>query len=233
MLEIKGLTSGYGGARVLNDVECTIPDGKVTALMGRNGMGKTTFIKTIMGLLKTQAGNVRFEGTSIERLSTFEISRLGIGYVPQGREVFDQFTVLENLRLSLLGHGIKSLDGLDRIYDWFPILKERSDQSAGTFSGGQQQILAIARALIANPKMLLLDEPTEGIQPSIVHEIGENLAAIATETGLTILIVEQNVDMVRTVASDALFMENGQIVDGCSIADLERDDSLLHRYLSV
>ncbi|MCR9213958.1 MAG: ABC transporter ATP-binding protein [Proteobacteria bacterium] len=233
MLEITGLTSGYGGARVLSDVECKIPDGKVTALMGRNGMGKTTFIKTIMGLLKTEAGSIRFDGAAIERLSTFEISRLGIGYVPQGREVFDQFTVLENLRLSLLGHSIKSQDGLDQIYEWFPILKERADQRAGTFSGGQQQILAIARALIANPRMLLLDEPTEGIQPSIVHEIGEKLAAIAKETGLTILVVEQNVDMVRTIASDALFMENGQIVDSCSISELERDDSLLRRYLSV
>lgn len=233
MLEVSGLSSGYGDARVLTDVQCRIPQGKVTALMGRNGMGKTTFIKTVMGLLKAQAGTVQFDGTSIETLSTFEISRLGIGYVPQGREVFDQFTVLENLRLSLLGHGIKSLEGLDRIYGWFPILKERASQSAGTFSGGQQQILAIARALIVNPRLLLLDEPTEGIQPSIVHEIGETLAAIASETGLTILIVEQNVDMVRTVASEALFMENGQIVDGCAISELESDDGLLHRYLSV
>ena len=233
MLEIDNLSSGYRDALVLRDFTCRIEGGRVTALMGRNGMGKTTLLKTIMGLIAARTGTIRFDGDAIENRPTHLISRTGIGYVPQGREIFDDFTVLENLRLSLLGHEHQRTLSVTQIYDWFPILKERAEQRAGTFSGGQQQILAIARALIAGPKMLLLDEPTEGIQPSIVHEIGLQLARIARETGLGILIVEQNVDMVRTLADQVLFIENGAIRDRCDIEALHRDDSLLHRYLSV
>lgn len=234
MLEIKEITAGYGEALVLRGVSCHVAPGEVIALMGRNGMGKTTLLKTVMGLLPAQSGEIYFAGRSIARQPTHLIARAGLGYVPQGREIFANFTVEENLCLSLLGHkDSASLLPLHQIYDWFPILEERKDQRAGTFSGGQQQILAIARALIAGPKMLLLDEPTEGIQPSIVHEIGLKLARIAHETDLAILIVEQNIEMVRTLARRILFMENGAIVDGCETAALDQDDSLLHRYLSV
>ena len=233
MLEIENLSAGYGEALVLRDFSCRIDSGKVTALMGRNGMGKTTLMKTIMGLIRAQSGQILFDGTAIEKLPTHQISRIGMGYVPQGREIFAEFTVTENLRLSLLGHEGGETLPLEKIYDWFPILKERAEQRAGTFSGGQQQILAIARALIGGPKMLLLDEPTEGIQPSIVHDIGVQLGRIARETGLAILIVEQNVDMVRTLADEVLFMEIGAIEERCDIESLRRDDSLLHRYLSV
>ena len=233
MLEIRNLSSGYRDALVLRDFDCRIEGGRVTALMGRNGMGKTTLLKTIMGLIAARTGTIHFDGKPLQNLSTHLISRAGIGYVPQGREIFGDFTVLENLRLSLLGHEGGETLRIAQIYDWFPILKEREQQKAGTFSGGQQQILAIARALIAGPKMLLLDEPTEGIQPSIVHEIGLQLAKIARDTGLGILIVEQNVDMVRTLADHVLFMENGSIRDSCDIEALRSDDTLLHRYLSV
>ena len=233
MLEIENLSAGYREALVLRDFSCRIGSGKVTALMGRNGMGKTTLMKTIMGLIPAKSGRILFDGRSIEKLPTHQISRIGMGYVPQGREIFADFTVAENLRLSLLGHEGGEVLPLEKIYDWFPILKERAEQRAGTFSGGQQQILAIARALIGGPKMLLLDEPTEGIQPSIVHDIGVQLGRIAKETGLAILIVEQNVDMVRTLADEVLFMENGAIEERCNIESLRRDDSLLHRYLSV
>lgn len=233
MLEMEGLSAGYGEALVLRDFSCRITSGRVTALMGRNGMGKTTLLKTIMGLIRAQTGRIIFDGLPIEKQSTHQISRAGMGYVPQGREIFADFTVAENLRLSLLGHEGGPVLSLEKIYDWFPILKERADQRAGTFSGGQQQILAIARALIGGPKMLLLDEPTEGIQPSIVHEIGVQLGHIAHETGLGILIVEQNVDMVRTLADEVLFMENGAIQERCDIETLRQDDSLLQRYLSV
>lgn len=233
MLEIHNLSSGYGDAMVLRDFSCQIDTGKVTALMGRNGMGKTTLVKTIMGLIRAKSGRIMFDGTAIEKQPTHQISRNGMGYVPQGREIFADFTVTENLRLSLLGHEGGNVLTLQQIYDWFPILKERAEQRAGTFSGGQQQILAIARALIGGPKMLLLDEPTEGIQPSIVHDIGAQLSRIARETGLSILIVEQNVDMVRTLADEVLFMENGAIQERCDIETLRQDDSLLHRYLSV
>lgn len=233
MLEITGLSAGYGEALVLRDVSCRITKGQVTALMGRNGMGKTTLLKTIMGLIRAQSGRIDFDGARIETRPTHLISRAGIGYVPQGREIFDDFTVRDNLRLSLMGHAAATALPFDKIYGWFPILKERETQRAGTFSGGQQQILAIARALIAGPKLLLLDEPTEGIQPSIVQEIGLQLAKIARETGLSILVVEQNVEMVRILADQVMFMENGAIRESCDIATLRRDDALLHRYLSV
>ena len=233
MLEIRDLSSGYGEALVLRNFNCQLEGGKVTALMGRNGMGKTTLLKTIMGLIEAKAGTIFFDGQEIEKWPTHLISRAGLGYVPQGREIFEDFTVLENLRLSLLGHDGATALPVEKIYDWFPILKERSTQRAGTFSGGQQQILAIARALISGPKILLLDEPSEGIQPSIVHDISLQLRRIARETGLGILIVEQNVDMVLTLADEVLFIENGAIEETCDAETLRRDDSLLHRYLSV
>tara|TARA_R110002072_G_scaffold198627_2_gene356234 strand:+ start:555 stop:1259 length:705 start_codon:yes stop_codon:yes gene_type:complete len=234
MLEIEKISSGYGGALVLRDLSCQIPAGEVSALMGRNGMGKTTLLKTIMGLIRARRGTINFNGQPIRDQQTHLIARAGLGYVPQGREIFEGFTVEENLRLSLLRHGsADSPQALRQIFNWFPILEERREQRAGTFSGGQQQILAIARALIAKPKLLLLDEPTEGIQPSIVHDIGLQLARIARETGLAILIVEQNVDMIRTLADRVLFMENGVIADSCDIDTLRRDDSLINRYLSV
>ncbi|MEH6478401.1 MAG: ABC transporter ATP-binding protein, partial [Sneathiella sp.] len=187
MLEIQQLKAGYGEAMVLNDFTFTLPKGQITALMGRNGMGKTTLLKAIMGLIPIKSGQILLKGSPLENLPTYLISKSGIGYVPQGREVFEDFSVYENLRLAALGSSIKNLSLLPQIYDWFPILHERRDQKAGTFSGGQQQILAMARALMTRPEVLLLDEPTEGIQPSIVHEIGLKLSQIATETGLTIL----------------------------------------------
>lgn len=233
MLDIKNLTAGYRDAMVLRDLSCRLDGGRVTALMGRNGMGKTTLLKTIMGLIRPRSGRITFAGQSIESMPTYQVSRAGIGYVPQGREIFDSLTVHDNLRLSLLGHGLQGLERFQKIYDWFPLLKEREMQKAGSFSGGQQQILAIARALIPGPQFLLLDEPTEGIQPNIIHDIGLQLARIAKETGLGILIVEQNVDMVRTLADHVMFMENGLIRESCDIDRLKDDDSLLHRYLSI
>ncbi|WP_339630110.1 ABC transporter ATP-binding protein [uncultured Sneathiella sp.] len=233
MLEIRNLSSGYGDALVLRDFSCRFENGRVTALMGRNGMGKTTLLKTIMGLIKAKGGSVLFDGQTLETWPTHLIARAGIGYVPQGREIFEDFSVEENLQLGLMGRDATDALPFSQIYDWFPLLKKRKDQRAGTFSGGQQQILAIARALIGGPKMLLLDEPTEGIQPSIVHDIGLQLARIAKETGLGILIVEQNVEMVRTLADQVLFMENGEIRESCDIEAIKRNDSLLHRYLSV
>jgi len=233
MLEIANIQAGYNEALVLQDFSLSIETGKVTALMGRNGMGKTTLLKTIMGLLPLSGGRIELDGQPLQGLETYRISQAGVGYVPQGREIFEDFTVYENLRLAALGSHIKNLDMLPQIFDWFPILEERLSQKAGTFSGGQQQILAIARALITRPKILLLDEPTEGIQPSIVHEIGIKLAEISTQTGLTILLVEQNVDMVKTMADDIAFIENGVLMERCSKETLLENDALLHRYLSL
>ncbi len=233
MLELKNVISGYGDAIIINELSCQIVPGQVTAIMGRNGMGKTTLLKTVMGLISCKSGEILFENAPIQNLPTYKISRSHIGYVPQGREVFENFTVQENLKLAALGSSKANLDLLPQIFKWFPILEERLLQKAGTFSGGQQQILAIARALMTAPKILLLDEPTEGIQPSIVHEIAVKLRQIALETGLTVVLVEQNVDMVKTMADHILFMENGQIRDQLTIDQLAADDALLHTYLSV
>ncbi len=233
MLTVAGLESGYGASTVLHGVDLSVAAGTVTALMGRNGMGKTTFLRTVVNQVPARRGTVTFKDSDITRQSSHKIARAGLGYVPQGREVFDAFTVEENLRLGMLGHGRGKDPVPQRLYEWFPILAERKSQKAGTFSGGQQQMLAIARALAADPDMLLLDEPTEGIQPSIVHEVGETIARIAKETGLTVLVVEQNVDMVLTVADTVAFMDNGVIVEQCGRDALEADETILHRHLSI
>lgn len=233
MLEVIDLNAGYGGSLVLRDLSCGVTKGTITALMGRNGMGKTTLLKTIMGFIRPISGSVSFDGQNLGHLETAEIAQLGISYVPQGREIFDDFTVEENLKLGLLGQDKPDDGNYRQIYDWFPILEERKKQKAGSFSGGQQQILAISRALISNPKLLLLDEPTEGIQPNLVHEIGITLTKIAKETSLTVLLVEQNVDMVCTTAQTVLFMENGEVKETCDITEIMEDDRLLTRYLSL
>jgi branched-chain amino acid transport system ATP-binding protein/urea transport system ATP-binding protein len=233
MLVINHLHAGYGNSQVLNDFSITVPAGEVLALMGRNGMGKTTLLKATMGLLPIAAGEIRFDNHSIVGRASHDIARLGLGYVPQGREIFDDFTVLENLRLGLMGHASNSQTLPEQIFSWFPVLRDRADQRAGSFSGGQQQMLAIARALVSGPKMLLLDEPTEGIQPSLVHDIGLRLREIARDTGLTILLVEQNVDIVRTIADQVIFMENGKAVEQVPVGAIRQDDALLARHLTL
>ena len=233
MLEIVDLHAGYGASEVLHGVDLAVPAGRVVALMGRNGMGKTTLLRAVMGLLPARRGRIRFDGSDVTGRPTHRIARAGLAYVPQGREVFDAFTVAENLRLSLLGHAAGAAGPPAEVFDWFPILAERAGQRAGTLSGGEQQQLAIARALAARPKMLLLDEPTEGIQPSVVADIAETLGRIAADTGLTVLVVEQNVDMVRSVASACAFLDNGRVVEECPIDVLATDETVLARHLSL
>jgi branched-chain amino acid transport system ATP-binding protein len=231
MLTIAGLTCGYGDSQVLHGVDLEVAAGEVLGLMGRNGMGKTTLLRRCMGLLAARAGTIRFASADITRLATHQIVRAGLGYVAQGREIFDDLSVADNLRLSLLGcaRGAPAA----ALLDWFPILAERSDQRAGTLSGGEQQMLAMARALAPEPKLLLLDEPSEGIQPSLVHAIGEQLGAIVRATGLTLLLVEQNVDLVRTLADRVAFMDRGRIVETCPVAELAAADGPLARHLSL
>jgi urea ABC transporter ATP-binding protein UrtE len=231
MLAIERLTGGYGDSRILHGVDLEVARGEVLALMGRNGMGKTTLLRRCMGLLPARTGTIRFDGVDITHLATHQIVRAGLGYVAQGREIFDEFSVADNLRLSLL--GCERSAAPPELYDWFPILAERQDQRAGTLSGGEQQMLAIARALASEPKLLLLDEPSEGIQPSLVHAIGEQLAAIVQETGLTLLLVEQNVDLVATLADRVAFMDRGRIVETCPVAALAAADGPLVRRLSL
>ena len=231
MLTIRGVEAGYGAGPVLHGVDLTVPAGEVVALMGRNGMGKTTLLRTVMGLVPARHGAIRFADADITAAPTHAIARAGIAYVPQGREVFADFTVEENLRLGLIGRPGGGRMVPATVYDWFPVLAERRAQPAGTLSGGQQQMLAIGRALATTPTMLLLDEPTEGVQPSVVHEIGVTLARVVAATGLTVLVVEQNVDLVLTVARTVAFMDKGVVVETCSAATVASDESVLARHL--
>jgi branched-chain amino acid transport system ATP-binding protein/urea transport system ATP-binding protein len=231
MLVIENLKSGYRGSEVLQGIDLEAQEGGIMALLGRNGMGKTTLMRTIMGLTPASAGRIGFMGRDIAGLAPWEIANLGIAYVPQGREIFADFTVEENLVLGVLGKKTREIP--DLVYQHFPILRERRSQRAGTMSGGQQQQLAIARALAGRPRMLLLDEPSEGIQPSMVTQIAEVLRGIADGEGLTVLVVEQNVDMVFDMADDCAFIENGRVAARMPVEQLRRDESILHRYLSV
>jgi branched-chain amino acid transport system ATP-binding protein/urea transport system ATP-binding protein len=233
MLTIEGLVSGYGESRVLAGLDLALAEGEVVALLGRNGMGKTTLLRSVMGLLRAQAGRVSFKGREITRRRPYEIAKLGIAYVPQGREIFPGFSVEENLLMGLLGKPALGSAPPARIFEHFPILAERRHQTAATLSGGQQQQLAIARALVGRPELLLLDEPSEGIQPSIVEEITDILARIAAEEGLTILLVEQDVEMALALAGRCAFMENGRIVAEHAAAAVREDEGILHRYLAV
>jgi urea ABC transporter ATP-binding protein UrtE len=233
MLKVEKLKASYGGSLVLQGVNMEVPQGYIVALMGRNGVGKTTLLKTIMGLIRSRTGRILLNSKDIIGLPTHQISNLGISYVPQGKGIFQSFTVYENLRLGVVKYKRKDRTIPEEIFEYFPILEKRKSQSAGSFSGGEQQMLAIARALVSNPKILLLDEPTEGIQPLIVEEIGKILGKINKEKGVTVLIVEQNVDLIMDIAHKCFFMEKGTITDYCEKNTLIKDDTLITKYLAL
>ena len=232
-LAIEGLVAGYGGSRVLDELDLAVASGEVVGLMGRNGMGKSTLMRAVMGVVPRTAGRVTVAGRDTAGLAPFTIARLGVAFVPQGRDLFADFTVMENLELGVFGHERPRPGFADPVLALFPILKERIGQKAGTFSGGQQQQLAIARALVSRPRLLLLDEPSEGIQPSIVAEIAERLAAHAAETGLAILIAEQNLDMVMRMAGRCAMIENGRITADHPIAAVRAAPDLVTRHLAL
>ena len=211
MLKINGMDSYYGESRVIEGLDLNVEKGKITCLIGRNGVGKTTTLKSIMGIVKTPVGSITLDGQEIIRMKTYDRAKLGIGYVPQGRDIFGQMTVQENLELGLQAAGGKGKVP-DYIYDLFPILPEFAKRKGGDLSGGQQQQLAIARALVAEPKILILDEPTEGIQPSVIQDIGDVLRKINKMRGLTILIVEQYLDFVLGISDYLYVMEHGEII---------------------
>lgn len=233
MLAIEGVQASYSGSLVLQGVDLEVPRGRIMALMGRNGMGKTTLLKSIMGLLPVRKGSILFQGEPIQKLPAHTIARRGIGYVPQGREIFSDFTVEGNLRLGLLSFPRGKRKPPEDIFRYFPVLAERRQQKAGSLSGGQQQMLAIARALASRPRLLLLDEPSEGIQPSIVEEITAILRRLNQETGLTVLIVEQNVNMITELAHACCFMAKGRLVQTCSIDEILADESIITRHMGV
>nr|WP_273424943.1 urea ABC transporter ATP-binding subunit UrtE [Halomonas sp.] len=232
LLSVEGVISGYGTTSVLQEVSLSVGRGEVVAVIGRNGVGKTTLMKTLIGLIKNRQGIIRFDGKDISALESHERARLGIGYIPQGREVFSRMTVWENLKVGEMlqqpGEGVD----YERVYEFFPILKERAKQRAGTFSGGQQQQLAIGRAMVGKPKLMLLDEPSEGIQPNIVKDISRNILKLNRELGVTILLVEQNLDMIMTMAQRCYVMDKGKITHELAKEQL-RDRDAMRRILAV
>jgi len=231
VLAIKGLNQFYGGSHTLWDVDLDIPAGSRMCLMGRNGMGKTTLLKCIMGLQGTSSGTITFEGTDLLKCAAEQRAKRGIGYVPQGREIFPQLTVEENLKvgLGIRKNGARSIPA--RIYELFPVLKQMLNRRGGDLSGGQQQQLAIGRALVLEPKLLILDEPTEGIQPNIVHEIGDIVLRLNKEEGLTVLLVEQKLPFARRVASEFCILDKGRRVAAGPIDALT--DEVVQAHLSV
>ncbi|MBU1360345.1 MAG: ABC transporter ATP-binding protein [Gammaproteobacteria bacterium] len=212
VLEVSGLQASYGATPILQGVDLRVGKGEIVALIGRNGVGKTTTMRCLMGLLRTRAGSIRLLGSDIATLPSDARARRGVGYVPQGREVFPRMTVAENLMVGELVGGPKGKKQPELVYQYFPRLAERRNQLAGTMSGGEQQQLAIGRALIGNPALMLLDEPSEGIQPSIVQLICDVLRSIRRDLGTTIFFVEQNLDTILDVGERAYVMEKGRVV---------------------
>jgi len=231
MLHIQQLNQFYGGSHTLWNVDVIVPTGSVTCLMGRNGMGKTTLLKSIMGLLSTSSGTIDYQGKDIRSVPAHRRARMGIGYVPQGREIFSQLTVEENLALGLPIRKDKTKSIPEHIFDMFPVLKQMLQRRGGDLSGGQQQQLAIGRALVIEPKFLILDEPTEGIQPNIVHEIGDVILRLNKEVGLTVLLVEQKLPFARRVASEFRILDKGRLVGQGKIGELS--DDLVKHHLTV
>jgi urea transport system ATP-binding protein len=231
MLTVSNLEVSIGGSRILRGVSFEVPAKSVFCLMGRNGVGKTTTLKSIVGLMKPGAGSIKLEGEDLKGCNPETRSRKGIGYVPQGREIFPQLTVEENLHIGAIAHGKKNNAELDRIFTLFPILKEFLPRKGGMLSGGQQQQLAIARALLTEPKVLILDEPTEGIQPNIIDQIGDTIKMLRSEGKMSILLVEQYLDFCKELADTFAIMDRGAVVAAGPVAALI--DEVVMKYLTV
>ncbi|WP_424984828.1 ABC transporter ATP-binding protein [Microbulbifer sp. S227A] len=231
MLELSGINVAYGAAQILRDLSFSVRAGEILCLLGRNGAGKTTTMKAIMGLLPLLSGNILLEGAPISALPAHRVPKAGIGYIPQGRRLFTELSVAQNLEIGLLARG-SGPEVLEDVLTLFPRLRERLGQRAETLSGGEQQMLATARALCLRPKVLLLDEPTEGLQPSMIEAIRE-VITVMRDRGVAILLVEQRVDAVLSVADRVCFIENGQNLETLDAATLRADHSILERHLGV
>lgn len=231
LLSVKNVESGYGESVILRNISIQVNPGQVVCIMGRNGVGKTTLTKTIMGALKAKGGSITYLDKDITKLPPYERSRLGIGYVPQGREIFSQLTVQENLLLGLEANSSVKHGVPQAAIDKFPVLPSMYNRKGGDLSGGQQQQLAFARALASKPKLLLLDEPTEGIQPSIVHDIQEVIRGIKQQGDTAILLVEQSIEFVKSVADYYYIIEKGTVVAEGAIDTF--DESAIKQHLVV
>lgn len=231
LLRIRALNQSYGGSQTLWGIDLDVAAGTRLCLMGRNGMGKTTLLKCLMGLVPVASGTATLDGVELLARSPEERARLGIGYVPQGREIFPQLTVEENLQVGMAARRDRSRRIPPRVFEIFPVLKRMLQRRGGDLSGGQQQQLAIGRALVLEPRLLVLDEPTEGIQPNIVHEIGDIILRLNQEVGVTVLLVEQKLAFARRVASEFRILDKGRLVAGGAIDELSDDD--IRQYLTV
>ena len=230
-LEIDKINTFYGTSHILHDLSLTVPDGAMISVLGRNGVGKSTLLRSIIGLNPPRRGRIVLDGRDIARMQSYRRARLGVGYVPQGREIITDMTVAQNLEVAMQAKGLRSTKIPDFVFDLFPMLSPLMKRRGGVLSGGQQQQLAIARALVQEPALLLLDEPTEGLQPSVVEEIDRIIGRIHAERNCAILLVEQNLFFVREVTEEFAIMENGRIVVAGAIAQLT--DDLVAAHLSV
>ena len=231
LLELSNVTAGYGQTPVLFDISMQVEKGDLACLLGRNGVGKTTLLRSIIGLNALSKGSMIFDADDISKAPTYKRAKYGIAYIPQGREIIPYLSVLDNLKLGFAASGRKSKKVPDEIFEFFPMLKDHLSRQGGLLSGGQQQQLAIARGLVCNPKLILLDEPTEGIQPSIVQEIEDTLKRINQEKGITVLVVEQKIDFARQLAQKFFIMDKGAIVARGETEALT--DSMVNQYLAV
>ena len=231
MLDVRAIDCFYGAIQVLRSFSLQLEPGEILCLLGRNGAGKTTALKAMMGLVPPKSGQIFLDGEDLTRLLPHEVPRRGIGYVPQGRRLFSELTVLENLKVGLMTCN-SGADVLDRALTLFPVLKERLDQRSGTLSGGEQQMLAMARALCINPKLLLLDEPTEGLSPAMVGRIRQSVLDLKAH-GVTTILVEQRVDAVLPIADRVAFVENGRVVTTIEVEALRKDRHLVDKYVGV
>jgi urea transport system ATP-binding protein len=232
LLEVRNITTGYGSTPILRGIDLTVQPQEIVAVIGRNGVGKTTMMRSLIGQLRIWDGSIKLNGREIARLPPERRAQTGIGYIPQGREVFPRMTVEENLSIGEMINAANDRKLYDLVYGYFPILAERRRQAAGTMSGGQQQQLAIGRALIGNPTLLLLDEPAEGIQPTIVEEIARVMLTINKDLGTTILFVEQNLDMIMAMTHRCYVMDKGRIVAELPSQALA-DRELVKRHLQI
>jgi len=235
LLEVEEVHTYYGKSHILDGVSLEVRTGEVVGLLGRNGVGKSTTLKAVAGLVHPSHGEVRFEGRPITRLPSHRVARLGIGYVPEDRRVFPLLTVTENLRTGLDRHGVtagRKKELLDRTYEYFPVLAERRSRAGGTLSGGEQQMLAIARAMMLEPKIILLDEPTEGLMPRMVSQIREIIDVLHRDR-VAVLLVEQNVPLTLEASQRIYILEKGVVRHHAPAAELQANDAVIHQYMGV
>jgi len=235
LVKVEGIHTYYGKSHILHGVSLEVGRGEVVGLLGRNGVGKTTTLKAIMGLVPPREGSVSLEGQPITRLPAHRVARLGIGYVPEDRRIFRLLTVAENLRTGLDRAGVdraRKAELLDKVYAFFPVLAERRSQAGGTLSGGEQQMLAIARAMMLEPKIMLLDEPTEGLMPRMVSQIGA-IIGVLREAGVAVLLVEQNVPLTLESCRRVYFIEKGMVRHHAMASEIRVDDAVVHQYLGI